>query len=119
MENNTPHSARARAGIAEHQIEAGHYNRKTGKPRMPTMPTKHETAILRRVARGWIAVSFAERDGRKVSKYAYDDGTVIRDVKGRDLADLDRFIRHGWVVAVPGEALFEGGPAQRYVLPKP
>lgn len=119
MENTSPHSALAVSRVAEAQKKAGHYNRKTGAVRMPPRPTQHQVAILRRIARGWLQITLEERGDSKIEVYTYDDGAPIRDVKGHALKSIARFVNNGWIVPVKGESLIEGGPAQRYVVPKP
>lgn len=53
----------------------------------------------------------------------YDDGTVIRDAKGRPLSkrEINRMVKQGWLIPIEGESLFSrlssappGDVPQRY-----
>ena len=81
-------------------------------------PSPHITAILRRVALGFVLATRVEENGAAVVRYCYDDGTVIRTAKGRpvDANTVSRMIAEGWLIPIKGETLplGEEGPPQRY-----
>ncbi len=110
MENLSPHSAMARAKVVR-------ISRKTGRELKPPVPTEHEVAILRRIARGALLMTMI--DGEPCA--TYEDGAAIRTIKGESFNDrsLKRFLKNGWVKPVKGESLLTGedDTPQRYVVP--
>jgi hypothetical protein len=92
-----------------------------GLPERTPQPSPHVTAILRRTVAGFImATNTTDEQGRPVTHYCYDDGTIIRNAMGRPVTarEISRMIGEGWLIPIKGEALplVEGqaGPAQRY-----
>jgi len=78
-------------------------------------PTRHETAILRRVARGFLLATLCE-DGLH---FTYEDGTPVRSEKNRPLDDREFVRLKQFLVPESGDTLFETGQAQRWNARKP
>jgi hypothetical protein len=97
--------------------------RRTRDPSQPLpapRPSPHVVGILRRCAAGFILATQGRTDiGGPVTRYCYDDGTVIKDQRGRPIEAnaISRMVSAGWLIPIKGEALpFHGeeGPPQRY-----
>ena len=76
-------------------------------------PSRHENAILRRVAQpgAFLLVTFR---GGKSPLYTYEDGTPIRDDIGRPLSEKAFARLEKFLDAERGDSLFPDGPPQRY-----
>lgn len=111
MENNTPHSAMARAKEVR--------KTRTGKEIKLMRPSSHEVAILRRISRGSLLVTII----KGTPHYTYEDGTVIRS--GKDKAGFSlftnsqfkKFVHHGWIVPDKSAPGLIGEVGQRYIVP--
>jgi hypothetical protein len=76
-------------------------------------PSKHESAVLRRLAQhgSYLLVTLREDKG---PLYTYDSGETIRGSSGNPLTQSE-FRRLGaWLVPVGGESLLDIGPPQRW-----
>jgi hypothetical protein len=78
-------------------------------------PTPHETAILRRVARGLIIVTM--RDGKPL--HTFEDGTLIRNGSGNPLTKKEFARLSQFLVPREGDCLFDTGVAQRWDARQP
>lgn len=84
----------------------------------PVLPTKEQTAILRRAAAGYIFVTNGERG----TQYRYNDGTTVTLRRSKigpgkydeGERDFGRMVKEGWLVPDKGDTLFEDSPAQIY-----
>ena len=78
----------------------------------PVLPTPADMAILRRAARGFVMVTII--DG--APRYSYEDGTPVslREKNDSGARHFKKLVAEGWLVPEEGDALFEGGPPQRY-----
>ncbi len=86
--------------------------RKLGWRSVP-QPTPQQTAVLRRVAAGFLLRTQTAGG----TMFSYDDGTKLPIMtKGglRDTAAVEGMIEYGWLIPLPDESLIEGGPPQRY-----
>lgn len=116
MENASPHSYVIRA--RELERAKARPNPRTGKFRPAPTPSPVEVAILRRIARGHLLVTQkTDERGGSSTHYCYDDGMALPHY-GKMGFSLHKFVSNGWLVAVPGETLIAGAPAQRYVVPR-
>jgi hypothetical protein len=75
--------------------------------------------ILRRIAGGYLIITLDE-DGAFAT---YDNGKEIwmpvtqngtRRTKQMDLDTVKAWVKHGWLIPIKDESLFEDGPPQRY-----
>lgn len=101
-------------GLSKEERDAGYRTR--------PLPSAHVTAVLRRVAGGSISVTLGEDErGNPRTWFCYDDGTVVRDHKRRELSEqaFNRMVREGWLIPVEGGSLLEDGPPQQYRARKP
>lgn len=75
-------------------------------------PSEHTALILRRVAGGHLMVTHAA-DG---TQYCYEDGTPVRDSKGREIKPraIRAMIKNRWLIPIEGESFLQDGPPQRY-----
>lgn len=83
----------------------------------PPRPSPHTVAILRRVARGYLLVTHGTNDkNRPEIIYCYDDGTGVRDFRGKPISSrkIHTMVAEGWLIPVKGESLFPDGTPQRY-----
>jgi len=74
-------------------------------------PRPEEVAVLRRVSRG--ALLRTNRED-KPPLFTYEDGTRLSRDGQREEEAIDRMIKHGWLIPIEGEVLFEGCSAQRF-----
>jgi hypothetical protein len=84
------------------------------RPGQP-QPSRHETAVLRRIARGHLLVAPLEQG----SSYSYEDGSPVLDEKGRPLDDTDFVRLQRWLVPDRGDVLFPETQPQRWGAKKP
>jgi len=94
------------------------FEREQGYRELPRPPVWAEP-ILRRIAGGYLLLTQHE-DGAYAT---YDNGKPIymerteNKTKRHVQMNSDtvrQWVRRGWLIPIEGEALFEGGPAQRY-----
>ena len=89
----------------------GHATART-KTNKPILPTNHQTAILRRIARGFLLVTLRQDDDPLIT---YEDGTRI-SFQGveKPMDQVRRWVRNGWLIPDRGDSLYDFAEAQVY-----
>jgi hypothetical protein len=87
-----------------------------GTPRRgQPQPSKHEEAVMRRIARGHLLITQLERG----SLYTYETGDPILDAKGRRLDDAGFARLQSWLTPDRGDTLFPQARPQVWRAKKP
>jgi hypothetical protein len=120
-------AARRRRAARECGVSGGQYRERQKAPPSAAgvpqkgrdVPSRHELAILRRAARGFI-IATPREDAPPL--YTYEDGTVIRgQSKRHDRDELreDEFRRLSQWLFATCDALFPDAPPRRWNVKKP